>query len=272
MRMIAPPHPTDCRFPLSALRAYVLEDGETVKGFLLPGAATVIWSLIEIQQHLGIRGDVAEIGLFHGKLFILLALALRGDEIAIGVDPFEYSNFGQFEPEFRRNIARFGIDDAMIRIFRQTSQSLDPATLMRDRPRGVRLFSVDGNHTAAALAHDLPLAARCLADDGLLLIDDIFHTWSPEVTEAAIDFIRGNDQDLVPLALIDRQGSLRGGGCKLVACRSRHLVRYASFLRRLHPENLKTVAPFCGHRTPIFDFSDGVSKRHLLNYGGSDVP
>lgn len=257
------------RFPMGAVRDYVLNDHKSVEGWLLPGAASLVWSLIEIQERLAIRGDIAEIGVFKGKLFLLLCLALREDEIAIGVDPFAYPRLGRFEGEFRSNLERFGIDQAMLRIFVQGSETLQSRDLVAQRPRKVRLFSVDGEHTAAAVAHDLQVAEASLTEDGVVVIDDLFHTWSPEVTEAVIDFLRSSGTDLVPLALIDRQGSLRNGGVKLFACRRAHHEPYGRYLRGLHPMNYKLTTPFCGHPTVIFDFSDGVVKKRLFDY---DLP
>src|ERR1035441_9365724 len=63
-----------------------------VDGWLLPEAARCIVCLHDAQRRNGTRGSVAEIGVHHGKLFMLLCLLRNEGEIAVGYDLFDRQN------------------------------------------------------------------------------------------------------------------------------------------------------------------------------------
>ena len=76
---------TDKLFGGDALGAYAMRDVESVAGMLQSGSISVIWSLAELQDFFGVTGDVAEIGVHHGRLFIMLCLAMNAGERAFGL-------------------------------------------------------------------------------------------------------------------------------------------------------------------------------------------
>ena len=51
-----------------------------------------IVALGSVQKHLGIRGAVSEIGVHHGRLFILLHLLTEASEASVAWDLFESQN------------------------------------------------------------------------------------------------------------------------------------------------------------------------------------
>ena len=69
-----------------ALGAYAMAAVESVAGMLQSGSISVLWSLAELQDAFAVTGDVAEIGVHHGRLFIMLCLALNPGERAHAVD------------------------------------------------------------------------------------------------------------------------------------------------------------------------------------------
>ncbi|HYR65627.1 MAG TPA: hypothetical protein VEP47_05825, partial [Reyranella sp.] len=83
-----------------------------VEGWLRTEAALAIAALSERQHALGVEGSTAEIGVHHGKLFILLYLLSRAPERVVAIDLFEdqhlnvdQSGSGEFVT-FRRNLER----------------------------------------------------------------------------------------------------------------------------------------------------------------------
>ena len=76
------------RFNPNELTRYVSGGYETINGMLQSGAASVIWSLIELQDVLGVTGNVAEIGVFEGRTLLLLCHALNQGEKAFAFDVF----------------------------------------------------------------------------------------------------------------------------------------------------------------------------------------
>ncbi len=76
------------RFAREALWDYATSGVGKVHGWLLQGSIVLVWSVLEVQEAFGERGDVAEIGVFKGKLFILLCHGLGLDEQAVAIDSF----------------------------------------------------------------------------------------------------------------------------------------------------------------------------------------
>ncbi|MEJ7832844.1 MAG: hypothetical protein WKF79_08030 [Nocardioides sp.] len=73
---------------LERLRAYREHGLPRVQGWFDEESADVIGLLLAHQLDLGVRGNVAEIGVHHGKSFLLLANGARDDEQAVAVDVF----------------------------------------------------------------------------------------------------------------------------------------------------------------------------------------
>ena len=63
------------------------------------------------------------------------------------------------------------------------------------------MFSVDGAHTAAATRTDLGNAAACLTEGGVLVIDDVFNSDWPGVSEGFHSFMSASDQQLLPFVI-----------------------------------------------------------------------
>src|SRR5690606_31954832 len=124
-------------------------------------------------------GNAAEIGVHHGKLFILLSLLA---EHAYAIDVFDsalnvdHSGDGNREI-FEANVRRYG--------GAYTVLQTDSALLTPDRLPRIRIFSVDGSHTAAMTEHDLRLAAQTLELGGIVILDDYFNEQWPDVSVGA---------------------------------------------------------------------------------------
>jgi hypothetical protein len=71
------------------LNAYARHGHHLVKGWLVPGAAEAIILLSQEQRDHGLQGGVAEIGVHHGRLFILLYLLGSRNEPSVAIDIFK---------------------------------------------------------------------------------------------------------------------------------------------------------------------------------------
>ena len=247
-----------------AIAAYCLRGHERVAGWLQPGATSLIWSLIEVQKHERISGDIAEIGVWHGKLFILLSLSLAGSEKARAVDPFEMPGHLNFIAEFQRTLAQFKIPPETIVTHHMKSEQIPLGQASSFFGECVRLMSLDGDHRRASIVHDLRLSNEVLSDFGVVMVDDIFSAWAPSVTEGIIDFLRHDADDLVPFALAASDGPLTTGCAKVFLCKESAMSFYIDYLRRLNGGNLKLTTDFCDHSVLVFDFEEGVKKKQLI--------
>jgi hypothetical protein len=73
----------------SLLDDYAANGNQQVEGWLLPTAVEIIRHLAGVQQELGIHGPACEIGVHHGRLFLLLHLLTIPPERSVAIDLFE---------------------------------------------------------------------------------------------------------------------------------------------------------------------------------------
>jgi hypothetical protein len=209
------------------LDAYVMDKGHAVvEGWLEEGAASATIGLSQIQAGLGTKGDIAEIGVHHGKYFILLANLRKPGERAVAVDVFEdqylnvdHSGCGD-RKIFERNLQHFS-DVENVVVIKSDSRLLTPKMLLGGGA-GVRLFSVDGSHTASYTDSDLNFATSVLVEGGLVILDDFYNPDWPGVQEGFYRFMRTHGDRFAPIAY----------GCNklFIVHRSHHAIILDKFL------------------------------------------
>jgi len=178
------------RFSADRTARYLAAGHRSVEGWLTPLSARVLAFLLAEQSRIGVRGSVGEIGVHHGKLFLLAYLATRTDERAFAVDVFDMQEFnldhsGKGDRErFLANVQRHaGSTDGLV-VITADSLKLTPQRLLDEAGRA-RFISVDGGHTEDCALNDLRLAEGCLAEGGIILLDDYFNHHWPDVSVGA---------------------------------------------------------------------------------------
>ncbi|WP_183407731.1 class I SAM-dependent methyltransferase [Nocardioides marmoriginsengisoli] len=155
------------------------------------------------QVDWNVEGNIAEIGVHYGKSFLMFANGVRDGETAIALDVFDdqdknLDSSGRGNRAiFESNVATWaqGLD---IKIVQASSLEHHPETA-RETFGDVRVFSIDGGHTAAITAHDLRLAEAAVVPDGVVILDDAINAhWLGVVTGLA-DYLAGSP-GLVPFA------------------------------------------------------------------------
>jgi hypothetical protein len=211
------------------LNGYLLKDGVSrVAGWLDPGAASAIVCIDRFQRRHGIEGDAAEIGVHHGKLFILLSNLRRPGERAFAFDVFEDQHLNPDTSGegnraiFEENLRNHG-DPKRVEIMKRDSLTLSVAAFRADPGfRGIRLFSVDGSHTAKHTFSDLSFASGVLASGGVIFLDDFYNPDWPGVQEGFYRFLQTALAEFAPFAY----------GCnKLLLTDRAHHQRYYDYFR-----------------------------------------
>ncbi len=213
---------------------YILHGGvRRVRGWLASGAVTATLFLNDWQRRSGIRGNVAEIGIHHGKFFLVLKNLCESDEIAIAIDVFEDQSLNVDQSGrgdkavFESNI--FGYSDGKnIKIIQGDSKLISPEQILAaGGGRPIRIFSIDGSHTMEHTLSDLKLAGKILADGGVMVLDDLYSQDWPGVQEGFHHFMSEAGYAFAPLALGDN---------KLFLCkRSDHRDMLPVFKEELRP-------------------------------------
>jgi hypothetical protein len=233
------------------LENYLRYGSKHVEGWLEPGAARFTASLASLQDKLGVSGPIAEIGVHHGKFFVLLALTCSPGQTAVAVDLFEHqtenitrSGHGNRDI-FLRNCARNKVT-CVIEIISANSNSISGGQLVAAGRQGFRLFSVDGGHDPETTCHDLSLAQETLSDGGVVILDDFFNELWPGVADGTLKFLTQSYARLVPFAI---------GGNKMWLADGSWAEIYRSHIRELstHAVNI-AEHKFLGRTVTALDF------------------
>ena len=189
------------------LRRYASKGHLRVQGWLSDTAIALLLELARIQRDRGIHGPVCEIGVHHGRLFILLHHLTAADERSVGWDLFEQqdqnidrSGKGDRQ-QLLANLRRHHADMSRIAIHTANSLELGPADVQQACGTAPRMFSVDGGHTAEITASDLRLAAETIHDEGVIVLDDFFNEPWPGVAEGTCRYMAAPAVPLFPVAI-----------------------------------------------------------------------
>ncbi len=191
------------------LNKYVKHSYKKVEGWISPLALKAILKLGEIQETNNIIGSVCEIGVHHGKAFILLHLLTKSDEMSAAIDLFEMQsgnidNSGKGDKEkLIKNLKNNSCDFERIRIITENSMDISPDFLLTQTKSKIRLFSVDGGHTAEVVFNDLKLAEKTLCEGGVIILDDFFVNSWPGVSEGTCKYLLSGDTKLIPFSTFD---------------------------------------------------------------------
>lgn len=240
----------DKLFPDTAVDRYVSSGLRRIDGWLCQLDARLIRAIGSCQDELHVNGALGEIGVHHGKLFILLYLMLSRGEKSFAVDLFDQqalnvdgSGRGDLAI-FLGNLRAVAGNTDLVEVVQSNSTDLAGTDLDARISQRVRLFSIDGGHTAQVTYHDMELADDVLADEGVIILDDYFNAEWPGVSEGALRFFTGHAHALVPFAI---------GQNKVFASRPAFSSRYGEYL----VANTKKgcfckYAEFLGRDVPVF--------------------
>jgi len=231
------------------LHRYLKHGHKFVEGWMLPAAAKMITTLSAVQDAKRISGNVAEIGVHHGKLFILLYLLSQGDERAVAIDLFgdqmrniDHSDAGNLG-KFRANLLRYAHADLRrVVVHTGDSRELHGSALKRLAGGPYQLISIDGGHTAENTAHDRAIAVEALARGGVIILDDYFNEMWPGVCEGVHRYFR-EPRGILPFAT---------GANKTFFCASGAIALYVDSLRSIATKTLEH--DFLGARILCCDF------------------
>ena len=185
----------------TAVDAYLRYGMFSVAGYLDLLDARIMRLLLAFQGEKGILGNLCEIGVHHGRLFLILALCRRANERALAIDLFEDDKFN-FPSRHHRgrdralitNALRLGISLSEDEILKTSSLDIQEKDILARTVGPMRFFSIDGNHGYRYFENDLRLATRTISNEGIIVVDDFFNVNFPDVTFAAYNFLKNTDE------------------------------------------------------------------------------
>ena len=160
---------------------------ERIDGWLSVAEARCFVELDTLQKACGIRGDLVEIGVWHGRGAILFHHLLREDECVHAVDIFDlrdrdhpYFN----DPRILQANARESGCDERLRLVRMDTARDGHRLPDAVRPGPVRILHIDGGHDYAVVRRDIEIGRRLLGAGAALVFDDFFNRRHPGTTQA----------------------------------------------------------------------------------------
>lgn len=200
---------------------YIFGQMQRVPGRFRTPDALIITAIARAQQRMGIRGSMAEIGVFYGRSYYLLSMLKRPEEGIAGIDLFAGYEGRSGEAQLDSLVTvggELGVEvqeDHLLKGDSATFTGADVTTAVGP----VRMFSIDGGHHLHHLAADCAIADAALSDDGVIVFDDYANDYWPEVTVGMFDFLRAN---------ADRYAIFCVSARKLYACRRNRYEDYVA--------------------------------------------
>lgn len=252
---------TDERFAPGRRERYLGGGLRRVEGWLDGFSARAIDALARRQHDLGLTGGVGEIGVHHGKFFLLLYLATTAPEKACAIDIFEQQELnpdasGRGDRErFLANLDRHAGTREGVAIIARSSLEIAPEEIL-EACGPTRLFSVDGGHTDDCTLNDLRLAEAVSTPHGIVVLDDFFNQPWPGVASGAARYLLDPATALRPFAILPN---------KLLLARPDWHRRYAEALAAAFPRRLDKTAVMFGSEVLLLGTRE-PGLRRLIAY------
>jgi len=206
------------------LDRYLKNQIDSVSGYLSTVDALAIGELGKFQSSRGICGDMCEFGVHHGRLFFILAHLRREGERLLGCDLFidgpqnDVREHRGRDQAIWKNKERLKIELAEDELLKCDTLKISPDELLA-RIGKPRLISVDAGHLHHEVQNDMRLAGAIVAEQGVIIADDYFNIYWPDVTTAVNDFLKERD-DFAPFLITPG---------KLYICQKKQLSLYKEF-------------------------------------------
>ncbi len=196
----------------------VCEHIKTIPGWFSVDDCSHFYTILSLQSAYGMKGDLFEIGSYHGRSTALMGKCLKEGERIVVCDVFD-SDDGERYPnqpspeQVMTNILRVtpDLDPSRIVIHRCPSDALQLGEDER-----FRFIHIDGGHSYEQVYADLRLASGHLLTKGIMAMDDYGHPRLPGVNQAVDQFLSENPQFLI-VADLNRHGAM---GRKLYAMKN----------------------------------------------------
>ena len=229
-----------------------LKSPDAVEGWLNEYSAELITDINRVQIEERVSGSVGEIGVHHGRLFILLRLLRRPEEASVAIDVFgdQHLNVDQSGrgdlAKFQSNVEQWSGSDQLI-IIRKSSLDVEARELL-EMAGTFRLFSIDGGHTEECAYSDLRLADAVLSPDGVAILDDFSNHHWPSVAAGAARFFLDPTTLGRPFATSPN---------KMYVAAPEHHQTYRSALRRSQAAHLYRTCTMFGREVDIYEARKG---------------
>lgn len=179
---------------------------DNVEGWVWPRVVEFIDFLDNLP--LNKIGGSCEIGIHHGKLFLLLNQTIDEQYQSYAVDVFDFQHLnidhsgdGRLDM-FVNNLIKYDHRNQGRNVSILKEDSTDPAGSIRKTipPGSLRFMSIDGGHTVEHTINDLKIASELITSEGVVILDDINNMHWMSVVEGLCKYLL-TYPTLVPFAV-----------------------------------------------------------------------
>ena len=155
------------------------KDLRLISGWFSKHDFLVMRTILGMQNQFEYKGDILEIGAYHGKSSVSLGSCLKSDEKIILCDIYENADEERNKNENNNsyvnlnsdflvsNLMKHGISNYQLVI--KNSIEINSS----DFPQDIRFVHIDGSHLYEYVKHDLDLACEIISQDyGVIALDD----------------------------------------------------------------------------------------------------
>jgi len=180
------------------LDTYASDGFQKVEGWVDVRMLEILKILHAVQERLGVRGGVMEIGVHHGRFFLALnGMVAPGEGQSFAIDLFEDQSLnidcsgcgssGMFAKNLKSYDRQGGNNVITIQA---DSTRLRHDVTTRFRTASPKIISVDGGHTVEHTISDLMFAESIVHDSGAVILDDILNCLWIGVIEGLITYLQ----------------------------------------------------------------------------------
>ena len=223
---------------LERLKVYLERDFDGIDGWCVPHLWGTVAACHAFQSDNNITGPAAEIGVYHGKFFIGLALLNESERPHFAIDVFDMQEFnldgagdGNCE-KFIKNCNRSGLSSDNYRAYHTDSMSLKRSEIdtIFSETDGFRMFSIDGCHMPEHTINDIRIAMDLTRPGGIIFVDDYYNPNWPGVQEGVSVLYIANRLNFIPLLFTSN---------KLFLCHISYHKQYLNYVTEYINEKYK---------------------------------
>jgi hypothetical protein len=227
---------------------FISEIEGRIQGWLFKADTLCLWYIDSLQKANDVRGDLCEIGVYHGKSLLLMANFRRSEEIIYGFD-----DFGDEKDRIaRESLELYAYSTEQVQLIAGDTQKLGTEELKATISSPIRFLHVDGGHTYSECMHDLMTFAPLLGKGAVIVVDDYYDREYPGVGSAVNAYCRSNQGRAFRPFLVG-QNKLYLCQNSMVAQYQRGFVESAAFNRQLGAETMQdgvVLIPFSRYPLP----------------------
>jgi hypothetical protein len=229
-------------------KKFLTNDSKKIDGWFYDRDILSFYLLLQLQNQLNIKGDICEVGVWHGKSLVLLSVLKNEDDHLFGYDLFD----GDLLEKARFSLTNFG-SFKNTELIKGDSSEYTKTMLDQKHTKPIKFLHLDAGHEYHEVLQQLIQFSPYLHSSGIIAMDDYQDREFPGIEAAVLDFSEyDRPRRFVPFF---------AGGNKMFLCEKQVVKSYQQFL--LNTDVLKNACRVS--RVRDFTILVGFSKLPISN-------